>query len=410
MISKILSAGLGGALILLTVAEPALAARGAPPGAARAVAGFADSRPFTQVQRRTLSPSFNSAAQPRFSPPPPVIRPPVFRPPVSQPSMPRLGPAPGSRMQFAAPQRSYFGSTVDPRRRGGSPSLMRSPMQRPAARRPAMAFNAMSRPALPARGVSGMRATFRAATLRQNLSAARAFRTAARPATSRVAFNRAARLSRSSMLAFNAAAAGPAKAGVSRSSPRSGQTNIYDHFRRYLDKPPPSGFAIVATSRRAVIVRSDATAPGAIRGAAGRLARTKLQFGSQARLAENVLLARIANQTLRIHAERATAHIKAIPGDKIVLGRGGHFEKVAKAAGVKPYQPDQAQYEALKKVGREFEPNRRFLDDAIRRGARIFLASPPSTAGHASDFRREIDHLRKAGYRLSDDGLEMVRR
>lgn len=166
----------------------------------------------------------------------------------------------------------------------------------------------------------------------------------------------------------------------------------------------------MATSRRAVIVRSSATAPAGIRGAADRLARTKLQFGAQARLAENVLLARIADHTLRIHADRAIAHIKKIPGDKIVLGRGGHFERVAKAVGVKPYQPDPAQYAALKKVGREFEPNKRFLDDAIRRGARIFLASPPSTAGHASDFRREIDHLTKAGYRLSDDGLEMVKR
>jgi hypothetical protein len=101
--------------------------------------------------------------------------------------------------------------------------------------------------------------------------------------------------------------------------------------------------------------------------------------------------------------EKATAK-----GGKVVLGRYPAYTDKANKIGAKTFNVPKKIWKPMSPA-KKWAANRKFLDRAIARGDEIILASPASEAKAGTFFRKELDYLIKQGYKLSGDGLRMIK-
>lgn len=89
-----------------------------------------------------------------------------------------------------------------------------------------------------------------------------------------------------------------------------------------------------------------------------------------------------------------------------VLGRFPAYTRLAETLGARKFQVDPAVWDKMSDAER-WAANQKFLDETIERGDEIILASSAKDAKNF--FARELDYLREKGYRLSSDGLRMIK-
>jgi len=116
------------------------------------------------------------------------------------------------------------------------------------------------------------------------------------------------------------------------------------------------------------------------------------------------------------HTQKAHALAKSITGRKVVLGKWHEgYTDVADFSGARRFSVSAARWNKMKAEGREWESNRKFLDAAIANRSRIILSSKYDDKreinpdGSPTYYKREIDYLKDNGYKLADNGLEMIK-
>ncbi len=58
----------------------------------------------------------------------------------------------------------------------------------------------------------------------------------------------------------------------------------------------------------------------------------------------------------------------------------------------------------------QWAANKKFLDRMIKRGDDIILSNPVNNLGNVSGaYRQELNYLIEQGFKLSDDGVRMIR-
>jgi RHS repeat-associated protein len=94
---------------------------------------------------------------------------------------------------------------------------------------------------------------------------------------------------------------------------------------------------------------------------------------------------------------------------KAVLGKFPDYIKLADEIGAKRFNMPT---EVWNKMGKaeQWAANQKFLDRVIKRGDKIILSNPVKNVKDASGFfRKELDYLLQNGYRLSEDGTQMMK-
>lgn len=110
----------------------------------------------------------------------------------------------------------------------------------------------------------------------------------------------------------------------------------------------------------------------------------------------------------RQHAANALRRAREIPGRTAVLGRYPEYKGVGKLADTHRFVIRNERYNSMSTV-MQWRFNKRFLDRQISNKSRIVLSTPIKQAAPGSLYAREIAYLRNKGYRVSKDGLEMVK-
>ena len=86
----------------------------------------------------------------------------------------------------------------------------------------------------------------------------------------------------------------------------------------------------------------------------------------------------------------------------------GHYPDYTEAAklGAKHFEVPPGVWEKMSPA-EQWAANQKFLDRAIARGDRFFLATPLNQMRPNSAYAREVDHLLKNGYKPSPDGRSL---
>lgn len=112
------------------------------------------------------------------------------------------------------------------------------------------------------------------------------------------------------------------------------------------------------------------------------------------------------------HLKDVVKHAKDYSGRKIIVGKYGSdewmkqygYENAAHETGAKYFHVDPQKFKSWS-PGKQWAMNEKFLRNAVRDNARVYLATPHQFAtGH---YRREIGYLQSKGYIISSDGLYM---
>lgn len=186
----------------------------------------------------------------------------------------------------------------------------------------------------------------------------------------------------------------------------------------------------MATSPRALVGRYSGHHPSGIRAALGanasrmghevsvarakqRLNRTLAQ--NKALTANQNLKTRRAGHVFEKHFKDVLNHARAYSGKKVVIGKDGldpwmqryGYKKAGIETGTKYFDPKPAT-NGKKSPENELSPeNKKFLSDAVKEGARVYLATPHQFRSRS--YMLEINHLEGLGYAISRDGLYMHR-
>ena len=93
-----------------------------------------------------------------------------------------------------------------------------------------------------------------------------------------------------------------------------------------------------------------------------------------------------------------------------VLGKWGTYEKLAERLSANKFHLSDAVWKAMSHEER-WAANRKFLDEAIKRGDEIILSNfVPNIDSQVGFFRMELDYLLQNGYELGAEGYSMIRR
>jgi RHS repeat-associated protein len=103
---------------------------------------------------------------------------------------------------------------------------------------------------------------------------------------------------------------------------------------------------------------------------------------------------------------------KAIDASKVgktVLGHYPNYLKLADEIGARRFNIPTEVWNKMNSA-EQWAANQKFLDRAIARGDDIILSNPVKNINNISgSFRKELDYLGSKGFKLSEDGLRMVR-
>jgi RHS repeat-associated protein len=92
-----------------------------------------------------------------------------------------------------------------------------------------------------------------------------------------------------------------------------------------------------------------------------------------------------------------------------VLGKLGTYEKLGDELGANYFRIADDIWDAMS-TAEKWAANQKFLDEAITRGDIIILSNPVKSIEEATGyFRTELEYLEKNGYRLSEDGTQMIK-
>lgn len=97
---------------------------------------------------------------------------------------------------------------------------------------------------------------------------------------------------------------------------------------------------------------------------------------------------------------------KAAPKARVI----GHFPaylQVAEAIGAKVFNLGRDAFEALSEAA-QWSANKAFLDDAIKEGAEIVMATRKADIRSGSILEREVGYLLDNGYKWAKDGKSLV--
>ena len=94
-------------------------------------------------------------------------------------------------------------------------------------------------------------------------------------------------------------------------------------------------------------------------------------------------------------------------GRKIVIGHHPEYKELAERIDAEYFEVPKEVWDNL--GDQSWAANRKFLDRAIERGDDILLATPIDRVRPGSDLEQELDYLVSKGYRVSDDGIRLVR-
>jgi hypothetical protein len=114
----------------------------------------------------------------------------------------------------------------------------------------------------------------------------------------------------------------------------------------------------------------------------------------------------ISKYKLDDHARRASKQYLSYKGAKFVLGKFPNYTWVASQIGGSKFQMAALAWKSSSSTERTVA-NFKAIDRAVASGKRIILASDPNKATGA--YKKEIDYLKSKGYRISGDGLEMIK-
>ena len=109
----------------------------------------------------------------------------------------------------------------------------------------------------------------------------------------------------------------------------------------------------------------------------------------------------------------AAAEALAPPGASIspiaVVGHYPEYVKLGEELGAKVFSIPSQIWNKMS-AAEQWAANVKFLDRAIGRGDQILLSNPVKNINDVSGtFRKELDYLIKKGYRLSEDGTQMIK-
>ena len=94
---------------------------------------------------------------------------------------------------------------------------------------------------------------------------------------------------------------------------------------------------------------------------------------------------------------------------KTVLGKFPDYINLAGEIGANKFNIPTKIWNKMSKT-EQWRANKKFLDRMIERGDEIILSNPIKNLDDVSGvFRQELDYLIEQGYRLNDDGTEMIR-
>lgn len=116
-------------------------------------------------------------------------------------------------------------------------------------------------------------------------------------------------------------------------------------------------------------------------------------------------------QATRVRLDKLTEWKPTAPRvteQPIVLGHYRAYVFTSAATNAKRFTIPTAVWDKMT-PDEQWKANQRFLDRAIRRGVPIQLATPAERMRKGSFYERELEYLRKRGYRVSADGKSMVR-
>ena len=101
--------------------------------------------------------------------------------------------------------------------------------------------------------------------------------------------------------------------------------------------------------------------------------------------------------------------VQSIPTQRVtVIGQWPYNEVLAERVGGRFLNIPMSVWDKLSPDER-WAVNKRFLEEAIRAGDRIILATPGDMARSGSYFMRELHYLMSRGYRLVEGKLELIR-
>lgn len=116
------------------------------------------------------------------------------------------------------------------------------------------------------------------------------------------------------------------------------------------------------------------------------------------------------------HFDSVIKSAKSFKGIKIVIGRYDPgfknnlrkfgYDRAAVKAGLKYFHVPGKIYNSWSRE-KQWSENLNFINKAIRNNARVYLAQPRGSASKNSYYRKEIEILKKSGYKFSKDGTYM---
>ena len=94
--------------------------------------------------------------------------------------------------------------------------------------------------------------------------------------------------------------------------------------------------------------------------------------------------------------------------NKTVLGSYPDYIKLSDELGARRFDVPPEIWKNKMTPTQRWDANRKFLDRMISKGDKVILSNPAGSAKRGTTFLREIEYLKKQGYRVSDDGLRML--
>jgi RHS repeat-associated protein len=93
---------------------------------------------------------------------------------------------------------------------------------------------------------------------------------------------------------------------------------------------------------------------------------------------------------------------------KTVLGHYPEYMELAEGLGARRFNIPTEIWNGMSEA-EKWVANQKFLDRMIMRGDEIILATPAYMARAESYFARELEYLRSMGYRVSQDGMKLIK-
>lgn len=126
---------------------------------------------------------------------------------------------------------------------------------------------------------------------------------------------------------------------------------------------------------------------------------TGYQAGEIAGLAGAVLIPGEGEAELAVEGGAAAT-------DAVALGHYPEYVQVAERTGSRAFDIAPETWNSMTPE-EQWSANRQFLDEAIERGSKIKLATPPSEARSGSSYAKELAYLEAKGYTVGPDGMTM---